>query len=206
MTDAASGRGPGEKLPAAPAAAARERVVALLSRHFANDELTHEEFERRLDLTYRAATPAELDAVLVGLPALPEPATAAAAAVEPPRLARIRALFSGQERRSAAWAVPRRLEVSVRAGYVELDLTRATFAPGLTEIDVSVFMGYTEIFFPPGVRVENEGGAVLGYFAVKGGAASEAAGSPAVVRVTGRAVLGYVECFLGSGKRKRLGA
>jgi hypothetical protein len=32
-----------------------------------------------------------------------------------------------------------------RLGYVELDLTQATFEPGVTTIDVSALMGYGQI-------------------------------------------------------------
>ena len=76
------------------------------------------------------------------------------------------------------WTLPSNVAVAAHPdlGYVELDLTRATFAPGLTTIDVRAFMGYVQIRFPPGVRVESEGHAVFGFFALKGGESS--AGEP----------------------------
>jgi predicted membrane protein len=76
---------------------------------------------------------------------------------------------------------------------VELDLTEATFEPGVTTIDVRAFMGYVQIRFPAGVRVESAGRALFGYFAIKGGAPGNA---PSVVRITGRAALGFAEVFL----------
>src|SRR5258708_11077164 len=46
----------------------RERVITLLSRHFASDALTLDELETRLELVYRAASVAELHALPGGLP------------------------------------------------------------------------------------------------------------------------------------------
>ena len=66
-------------MPATPAEraaleAGRERAIKLLTDRFADDTLTVEEFEARLDRMYQAATPADLDALtsdLVGTPGQP---------------------------------------------------------------------------------------------------------------------------------------
>jgi hypothetical protein len=166
-------------------------VVAILTRHFSNDWLTEADLEARLQRVYAATTSGELEAVIADLPAPP----AAEAPSVPATAATITALFSGQERQIVS-RVPRELRVKARLGYVELDLTRATFEPGLTTINVRAFMGYVQIRFPPGVRVENEGHALFGFFGLKGGGSSEReAGAERVVRVTGRAVFGFAECF-----------
>ncbi len=110
-------------------------------------------------------------------------------------------MLSGREQ--SLIQVPRRLRVRARVGYVELDLTRAEFAPGVTEINVRAFLGYVEIRLPAGVRVESTGHGVLGYFAVHG-AGSGGAGSP-IVRIRGKAVLGYAECYAGKSKDKDAG-
>ncbi len=162
--------------------AARERVIELLTRHFANDELTEAQLEARLQDVYAARTMNDLDAITAGLPSL---------AVAPRADTNIKAVLSGQERRLAG-VVPRELKLKSRMGYVELDLRDATFAPGITTIDVRSFMGYVEIRLPVGVRVENHGHALFGYFAVKGIDED----SESVVRITGRAVFGYAEVFL----------
>lgn len=185
---------------------ARERVVDALTRGFANDQLSESQLETLLDQVYRAGTLAELDAVMGSLPVVAagdagavaetppaEPGVAAAAPVQ------VRALLSGQERRLTG-VVPRRMQLRARLGYVELDLTRATFQPGLTEIDVRALMGYVQIRFPHDVQVENDGGAFLGYFALKGGGSGNTVRSDCVVRVTGRAVMGFAECFVFSGR------
>lgn len=166
----------------------------MLTRHFANDDLTEAELEARLQRVYAATASRELDAILADLPALPAAETLP---IRPGQSidSRITALLSGQERKLAG-VVPRELTLRARLGYVELDLTRAAFEPGLTTIDVRAFMGYVQIRFPAGVRVESAGRALLGFFSLKGAGASapgESADAESVVRITGRAVLGFAE-------------
>lgn len=162
--------------------AARERVIELLTRHYANDEITEAQLETRLQSVYAARTPSELAAIVSDLPSLGE---------TPRDDTRIRATLSGQERRLAG-LVPKSLQLRARMGYVELDLRNATFAPGITTIDVRTFMGYVEIRLPEGVRVENHGNALFGYIAVKGVEED----SESIVRITGRALFGYAEVYL----------
>jgi len=180
-----------------PAPAARDRVVDVLTRLFADDRITETELEARLARVYRAGSDSELDAILTDLPTTADAGTPVAEASAPRRIS---ALFSSQEQRLTG-VVPRRLELRGRVGYVELDLTDATFEPGLTEIDVRAFMGYVQIRLPGSVQVESQGRALFGFFSLKGATASGAAAS--VVRLTGRATLGFAECFVG-GHREAL--
>jgi hypothetical protein len=161
--------------------ATRERIIEQLKRHYANDELTEAELESRLKEVYAARTVSDLENIVVDLPLTAAPRSDTS----------IAATFSGQERKIAG-VVPHELSLSARMGYVELDLRDASFAPGVTTIDVRSFMGYVEIHLPEGVRVENHGRALFGYFAIKGLDED----SPSVVRITGRAVFGYAEVFL----------
>jgi Domain of unknown function (DUF1707)/Cell wall-active antibiotics response 4TMS YvqF len=174
--------------------AARERVVELLTRHFANDDLTEAELETRLQRVYAATASLELDAIVADLPALPE----SEALPTRPRErvgSQITALFSGQEQKLTGM-VPREVRLRARLGYVELDLTQAAFEPGLTIIDVRAFMGYVQVRFPPGVQVESTGRALFGFFSLRpGGSGTEhPADAASVVRITGRAALGFAEC------------
>lgn len=174
--------------------AARERVVEILSRHFANDVISMEELEARLDRVYAATSAAELSAVAADLPQVAE----TAAIAEPstmPAVRRIAATLSGQEQRVTG-VVPRRVELRSRLGYVEADFTRATFAPGVTEIDVRAFMGYVQIRLPAGVRAECAGTALAGFFSLAGAGASDEAGARSIVRITGKATLGFAECVV----------
>ncbi len=159
----------------------RERIIEQLKRHYANDELTEAEFESRLKEAYAARSVADLENIVSDLPA----------PVTPRADTKISATLSGQERKLAG-VVPRELSVKSRLGYVELDLRDATFAPGVTAIDVRSFMGYVEIHLPVGVRVESHGHALFGYFALKG-IDDE---SQSIVRITGRAIFGYAEVIL----------
>ena len=161
--------------------AARERIIELLKHHYANDALTDAELESRLKEAYAARSVSDLENIVADLPALAGPRTDTT----------IRALWSGQERKLSG-LVPAELSVKARMGYVELDLRDATFAPGVTTIDVRSFMGYVEIRLPEGIRVESHGGALFGYFAVKGYDED----SERMVRITGRAVFGYAEVWL----------
>jgi len=170
---------------------ARERAVELLSRLFAGDRITQADLETRLERVYRATTGAELRAVLADLPAEPASAETGTSLTTAADALRIRAFMAAVERQ---WSgpVPRHLEVRGRLGYVELDLTDATFEAGVTVIDVRAFMGYVQLRFPPGVRVESQGRAFAGFFSVKGAGEK---GSERVVRIVGRAAFGFVEGF-----------
>jgi hypothetical protein len=198
MTHPTDPRKPAPSPPSAPLPPAeRERVVDLLTQHYAHDRLTDADLEQRLDRVYQATTAAELAAILAGLPTTEPDAAAPAVSASPGQ--RIRAVLSGQERKVTG-LVPQEVHVQARLGYVELDLREAAFAPGVTHIDVRAFMGYVQIRFPAGVRVESDGQAFAGYFAVKG-TGDESAGC--VVRVTGRARFGFAECHLPSGRGGR---
>ena len=186
-------------LPSSPRStvepAERERVVETLSRHFANDVISMEEFEARLERVYGAASAAELSEVVAGLPQLVEPAPvpdlAASTAVQ-----RVTATISGQEQRVTG-VVPRLVELRSRLGYVEVDFTQATFAPGVTQIDIRAFMGYVQIRLPAGVRAECLGTAMAGFFSLKGATEPKSGEATSIVRITGRAVFGFAECLVG---------
>lgn len=191
----------GERVPAGQVPpAALERAVATLTDQFAHDEITEADFEARLERVYAAMSLVELQAVVADLPTVVPSGTSSLARKAETYPERIHALFSGQERKVTG-VVPRELKVRARLGYVELDLTQATFEPGVTAIDIRPFMGYVQIRLPAGIRVESEGRALFGFFAVKGATALEHAGAESVVRLTGRAVFGFAECYTGGARR-----
>ena len=167
---------------------ARERVVALLSHHFAAGALTMEEFERRVSSVYGATGSATLDALVADLPSI----TSASATV--PAEGKLSAILSNTVRHGTM-VVPRHLRLVAALANVELDLRDATFAPGVSEIEVSATMGNVEITMPPGVRVECTGSAFLGSFEsrLRTPSSGTAATSETIVRVLGRAILSSVE-------------
>ena len=176
---------------------AREQVIEVLSHHYAHDVISQAELEARLDRVFQARTRAELDMLVADLPGATGESNEGQVAVAPPHPRVVSAFFSAQEQRIMG-TVPRRLQLRARMGYVEVDLTRATFQPGETTIDVRVFMGYVQVRLPAGVRVDNDGRAIFGYFSHKGSQSPEADDGARVVRITGRAVFGFAESYTAS--------
>jgi hypothetical protein len=165
-----------------------------LSEQFAADRLTLDELERRLDLVYKATSPAELSAITADLPA---PVAMASPTVRGShgQVTRSVRTFFGSTERSGPMELPPHLEVRAVFGSVELDLRDATFG-AFTEISIKATMGSVEITLPMGVRVENDGGAVFGSFECHlAPGAMPMVGTSPVVRLTGRAVMGSVEVY-----------
>ena len=174
----------------------RDRVVQQLSEQFAADRLSLDELERRLDLVYQAASPADLAVLTADLPVLVAPPMAnrslAATGSRPNTVRRIRSFFGNVER-SGPMDVPSLLEIKTTLGNVELDLRDASFGL-VTEISIHTILGNVEITLPEGVRVENDGGSVLGSFEchVSPGAMPMVGTAP-IIRLTGRTILGNDE-------------
>lgn len=161
----------------------RDRVIELLTQHYANDGIQLEEFERRTTAVFAARSADELHALIadVAAPALP--------AIVPEH-GRISAIFSSNEQQSAM-AVPHYLEIVAIMGNAVLDLRDAGFVDGVTTIEIRATLGNVELTLPADVRVEMAGATILGSFT------SYAPSSPEptarVVRIVGRAVLANVE-------------
>ena len=173
--------------------AAREQVIAQLTDRYANDHLTLEEFERRAAAAYAATTSAALVALTSDLPGTSTPGS------RPSGPAMHVGVVLGSVVRSLN-EVPSKLEVRSLLGNVELDLTRATFAPGVTEISLRAFMGNIEIQLPGHVGVEDHVSTVLGSFEYRRHprAASwvEASRNASVVRFTGRVTMSSAEVVI----------
>ena len=179
----------------------RESTIARLTTAFAEDQISLEEFERRVEEVYRAASSTALARLTEDLPA-PAPAEPAA----PDAIAvssRITATFRSLERTSRM-VVPRRLEIRATFSNVELDLTQAKFREGRTEIAVRAFCSNVELRLPAGVAVEEEGGTLFGIFAAhSASSAPEPSAHPApTVRLIGRSILSNVEAIEAPGGPK----
>lgn len=143
----------------------RDQVIAQLSAAYAEDLFDVDELERRLDVAHGASTVAELEAVVADL----APTTALVPSErgvmidDPSRAVRKRqsVVFSSVERQGR-WVVPRELDLRVWCGSAELDLRDASLAPGVTTIDVSVWMGNLEITLPPELAIDVDVSAFLG--------------------------------------------
>ena len=184
------------------AEAQRARVIDALTEHFAQDNLTMEELEQRLDQVYAANTASALTAVLEGLPSLsPETPTSVASAAQTSPLVRpqegygwrtLIALMSGITRRGA-WIAPRRLQALAVMGGIELDFRSAQITHQVTEINILAIMGGVVVTVPRGMRVESDGFAIMGEFDDGHGDLPTTDPNAPVIRVRGVAIMGGVE-------------
>ena len=177
---------------AAAVSGARERAIKHLTECFAHDRISLEEFERRVTAAYRATMPESLLVLTADL-------SGSAADPSPPTPVRIAAVFANAERASLP-AVPAQLELQVLADTMKLDLRRAHFESGVTEIELNTLMGNIEVQLPPGVHVENHASSLLGSFEcraqLRGRGALPSATPLPVVRFTGRIALSNVSVVL----------
>jgi hypothetical protein len=176
---------------------AREQVLEQLSDGFARDEIGLDEFERRVDGAYRAASVDELTPLVGDLTpgaaplAVPEPRSQALA--RPAQVAPRRAMaILGSIERSGRFRVDDGMRVMAVLGNVELDLRDVELGPGVTHLYVKAVFGNVEITVPPTLAVECEGSSVLGNFETVNRVPPEGASGP-LLRIIGSAVLGNVE-------------
>ena len=151
---------------------AREVKIDELSRHFANDDLSLEDLERRIERVYKAATVSELDSITAdlssaplapGQPSSPRDRLVAAAAAAPVavgeyegRRSRILAIMSST-RRVGRWAAPRDLSVLAVMADTRIDLTNAVLpVGGVLDFELHAVMASLRIIVPPGMRVVND--------------------------------------------------
>ena len=144
-------------------------MISELSQHFANDDLSLDELERRIELVYKAGTIAELDSITADLrpspvsagmtPANAAPRQQVMTAMEA-RRGRLLAIM-GESRRTGRWLVPSELRVVSLMSDTRLDLTQAVMASGVAEIHVTAMWSSCRLIVPPGMRVINEMHAVM---------------------------------------------
>jgi Domain of unknown function (DUF1707)/Cell wall-active antibiotics response 4TMS YvqF len=176
---------------------ARERTIERLSTHFANDRLTIDELDVRLERAYAATSLAELDALTADLPGARLPAVDESALTESTAIERyegpatIRAIMS-ETRRGGLWVVPPQLDLKAVMANITLDLRSAMLSPGITDVDVTAIMASVNILLPPGVRViEN----LRAFMASVTDDSYSDVGNPSapVIRLTGRAFMSEVK-------------
>ena len=181
--------------PKPPVVASRDRVIEILTERFADDGLTLEEFERRLDLAHRATSEEALRA-LVPEDALPAPRSSSASPPSrrvSPVAVKERSLvlgFWGGSQRSGSWVPARKNYVVAFQGGAELDLRDARFGPGVTEIIVFCTMGGVNIIVSPDLQVDFGGVGIWGGFDIEDGANPVADPAAPVVKVRGFAFCG----------------
>ena len=151
---------PPEHRPLASLSEERERVIQQLSEHFANDRLSLDEMESRMELAYKASSIGELQRLTADLPS----AQAAAVPVPVPAEEALPAIGADRERmfsvmsessRRGAWLVPQRLDLLALMSDTTIDLTQATLPPGIIDIHVRSMWAAVKIVVPPGLQVVN---------------------------------------------------
>jgi hypothetical protein len=188
-------------LPEHISPSAREQVVQDLADHFAHDRLTLPEYERRVELAYRASSNDALRDLTRDL-ALPPARMAPSAVASPdqtrvaPRLAtkakNFFALMSGVVRRGT-WTVPGRLRAFACMGGISLDLRDAVLTAPVTDIYVLAVMGGVEVIIPPDVRLESDGFAIMGGFEDQLKEPASLDPDAPLIRIHGFALMGGVE-------------
>jgi hypothetical protein len=180
----------------------RERVIQRLSEHFANDRLSLDELEQRMELVYKATTAAELQRLTADLPSEDTAAVPALIpAEELPALApdreRVFAIMS-ETRRGGAWAVPQRLDLLAVMSDATIDLTKAALPSGIIDIHVRSLCAAVKIVVPPGLQVVNRVSSLMSSVRGGGEPTDTAGGANAwrqgtVVRISGWALMAEVQ-------------
>lgn len=182
----------------------REQVAGILRDALAEGRLDMEEFEERLDATYKARTYGELAPITRDLPAagvtVPAVSLTKDPAAGPDWAGRIVggegsstwavAVMSGFQRKGR-WTMPRRFTCFAFWGGGEIDLREANFADREVEVNAIAIMGGVDVIVPPGVEVVVRGIGIMGGFDQREEGVPGEPGAPRVV-VTGFAFWGGV--------------
>lgn len=183
----------------------RERVAAVLRDALAEGRLDMDEFEERLDATYKARTYRELEPITRDLPAPGVTAPAVSLSKAPERggtwADRVVpgsegtstwavAVMSGFQRKGR-WTAPRRFNCFTFMGGGQIDLREANFADREVVINAVAIMGGVDVIVPPGVEVVVRGFGLMGGFDHSEEGEPGDPGAPRVI-VTGFAFWGGV--------------
>ena len=159
-----------EPLPPPSLARAREQKISELSAHFANDDLSLEELERRIERVYKATSVAELEEITADLRKAmtlpvdesPVPSLRRSASVSSPQTMAGRILaFMSSTRRVGRWLVPPRLDIVAIMSDTKLDFTHAAMPGSVIDVHVRAVMASCKLVVPPNVRVINETHALM---------------------------------------------
>jgi Domain of unknown function (DUF1707)/Cell wall-active antibiotics response 4TMS YvqF len=191
-----------EQRPILSLADERERVIQLLSDHFANDRLSLEDLESRMELAYKSTSLADLQRLTADLPSptaaqVPAPLPADELPAISPDRERVYSIMSETSRRGA-WLVPQRLDLLAAMSDTTIDLTQATLPTGIIDIHVRSICAAVKIVVPPGLQVVNRVSSLMSSVH-GGGEPAEATGANSawkqgtVVRLSGWALMAEVQ-------------
>jgi hypothetical protein len=185
--------------------ATRQKTIDALCEHFANDALSVEEFERRVDLAHKAGSNEELEGLLAdltpaGLPSPREPGGSLILDSFPASVpdSRVKekgfmvAALGGVERKGR-WIPARQNYAFALMGGLALDFREALLPPGETEVWIFTALGGAEVIVPPGLAVDTDGVAILGSFGHADDATPIHDPNAPLLRIRGISLLGGVE-------------
>jgi hypothetical protein len=181
----------------------REEVIQLLCREFANDRLTTQELDTRLEAAYRATTADELRALVTVLPALvpgdhamQEAGQSLHPALQDDRAPlRLRSMFA-TVRKQGDWEPPPVTHASATFGEVIIDFREARIRPGITVVHASATFAAIEIIVPPGLHIECDGSATFGEFSERVSMSAPPGLDAPTLRITGEALFAEVKVVM----------
>ena len=178
----------------------RRRVVATLQAACVEGRLNLDEYGQRVEAALAARTRAQLETLLVDLPAETGTGDEMASASRPGgwmspaagegRGGRVSSTLAvlGSAQRSGFWRLAEESRVVAVLGSCKIDLRSARISAAVTTLEVSAVLGSIDVIVPVGVEVDLEVHALLGSRDMRMGTAPPA-GAP-VIRVTGMVLLG----------------
>lgn len=170
----------------------RERAIEVLSQHFAHDNLSLEELERRIDQVVKAASVPALRDITRDLPESMDQAQQQRAVAVPeafaPEHERIVSVMAETKRRGL-WRPSKKLDVWCIMSDTRLDLTEAQLTSGVTEIHLRAVMASVRIIVPPGVRVVVQPSAFLSSVSDEMADQPPVGSGAPVIRITGPLVM-----------------
>lgn len=185
--------------------AERERVAETLREAVAEGRLEMDEFEQRLDATFKARTHGELVPLVRDLPAPGGPEAAAVAGRKgssanwPARIGGAPTssgafAFWGGFSRKGRWTVGPKFTAFAMWGGGEIDLREAHFAERDVVIRCFTIMGGMQVTVPPDLNVQVNGLGIMGGFGEHSKLDEEPEPAPDAprVRITGFALMGGV--------------
>ncbi|MGD8281709.1 MAG: LiaF-related protein [Gemmatimonadota bacterium] len=183
----------------------RQVTIDALCEHFANDAMSVEDFEARVDVAHRATSVEELRKLLSDLPSGNLPAVPGSSA-SPTRVGTNPVVprehvketgyaiaILGGSRRTGRWTPAHITHTITIMGGAELDFREAALPSGVTELKVYALMGGVEVIVPPGLNVESHGIGILGGFDHAGDEELRPEAGAPTLRVSGVAIMGGVD-------------
>ena len=183
----------------------RQVTIDALCEHFANDLMSVEEFEKRVQAAHDASASADLKALLRDLPGGDLPVRfGSGAGTGPARMSvptsaghvkerEVVVAIMGGSGRKGRWSPARRNFVVAFCGGAELDFRDAVMAPGVTDLQIYAMWGGVEVLVPPGLNVESNGLALMGGFDHQADDLHPPDHDAPTLRITGVALMGGVD-------------